>query len=286
MSRLKAAIIYYSATGTNHQLATWAVEAAESVGAEVRLRKVMELAPAEAIAQNKAWQAHAEQTKNVETATLSDLEWADVIIFSVPTRYGTAPAQMRQFLDSTGPLWAKGLLANKVVTAMSSAMNTHGGQEATLLSLYTTMFHWGALVVAPGYTDPVLFQTGGNPYGASVTVDGEGKMKEDVKPAVRHQVTRALTVALWLKNGSTGFEGDNQPNNLMEDNKDADKELRKDQEQRETPIIDGDARPDQFIEPDAQPKADVNARTRADKNITTKERAADVNSLEDFKDAR
>ena len=206
MDKIKTLIVYYSSTGANYQLAQWADESAQDLGSETRLRKVQELAPADAIASNPAWKKHSEATASIEAATLDDLEWADVIVFSAPTRYGTLPAQMKQFLDSTGPLWAKGKLANKVVTAMSSAMNVHGGQEATILSLYTTMYHWGALVVAPGYTDPVLFKTGGNPYGTSVSVDEKGAMKEDVKPAVTHQVKRAITVALWLKKGSTNNE--------------------------------------------------------------------------------
>ncbi|HEY0743112.1 MAG TPA: NAD(P)H:quinone oxidoreductase [Chryseosolibacter sp.] len=212
MDKIKTLIIYYSSTGANYQLAQWAAESANEVGSESRVRKVQELAPESAIAANPAWKKHSDGTKNIETATLKDLEWADVIVFSAPTRYGNLPAQMKQFLDSTGPLWAQGKLANKIVTAMSSAMNIHGGQEATILSLYTTMFHWGALVVAPGYTDPVLFTTGGNPYGASATVDDKGNMKEDIKPAVVHQVKRAISVALWIKKGSTNNESVNEEN--------------------------------------------------------------------------
>ena len=206
MDKITAAIIYYSSTGANFQLAKWAKEGAEMLGAEVRVRKVKELAPEAAIQQNPVWKKHASETTTVPEATLDDLEWADVLIFSCPTRYGNVSAQMRQFLDSTGPLWAKGRLANKVVTAMSSAMNTHGGQEATILSLYTTMYHWGAIVVAPGYTDPVLFQAGGNPYGTSTSVDDKGNILQDVRPAVIHQVKRAITVATWLKKGSTNNE--------------------------------------------------------------------------------
>ncbi|MFO7264448.1 MAG: NAD(P)H:quinone oxidoreductase, type IV [Bacillaceae bacterium G1] len=201
MSQIQAAIIYYSSTGTNYQLAQWAAEAAQVAGAQVRVRKVRELAPPEAIAANPAWQAHAEATKDVPEATLEDLEWADAIIFSMPTRFGNLPSQMKQFLDTTGGLWAQGKLVNKVVSAMSSAQNAHGGQEATILSLYTTMFHWGAIVVAPGYADPVMFQAGGNPYGVSVTVDQEGKMIEDVEAAVKYQAKRTVTVARWVKNG-------------------------------------------------------------------------------------
>lgn len=201
MKKIKLAVIYYSSTGTNNQLAKWAAESAEKEGAEVKIMKVKELAPQEAIDSNPAWKAHAEASKEIPEAKPDDLDWADAIIFSIPTRYGNVPAQIKQFLDSTGGLWQKGKLTNKVVSAMSSAMNPHGGQEETILSLYTTMYHWGAIVVAPGYTDPVTFAAGGNPYGTSVSVDEKGKMKEDVKDAVMHQAKRVVQVTSWIKKG-------------------------------------------------------------------------------------
>lgn len=89
---------------------------------------------------------------------------------------------------------------------MSSAKNVHGGQEATILHFYTTMYHWGAIVVAPGYTNPVTSSAGGNPYGASVSVDENGKMSHDVREAVLHQARRAVTVGMWIKKGSSNGE--------------------------------------------------------------------------------
>lgn len=198
MEKLKTAIIYYSSTGNNFQLAQWAAESAKKEDSEVVVRKVKELAPESVIAQNPAWEKHTKETKDVKEASLDDLEWADVVIFSIPTRYGNVPSQMKQFLDSTGPLWQKGKLINKVVTGMTSAINPHGGQESTLLSLYTTMYHWGVIVVAPGYTDDSVYAAGGNPYGTSVTVDMEGNMQADrekIREAVFHQVKRAISIA-------------------------------------------------------------------------------------------
>lgn len=195
MANVKLAVIYYSSTGTNYELAKWAKEGAEAAGAEVKILKVPELAPQEAIDSNPAWKAHAEATADVPVVTNDDLEWADAFIFSAPTRFGNVPGQLKQFFDTTGGLWAQGKLANKVVSAMSSAGNPHGGQEATILSIYTTMYHWGAIVAAPGYTDPVLFGAGGNPYGTSVTVTQEGKMVEEVEGAVKHQAKRTVDVA-------------------------------------------------------------------------------------------
>lgn len=202
MSKVKLAVIYYSMGGSNTQLARWAEEGAKEAGAEVRVRQVPELAPAAAIEQNPAWKANVEATKDIPTATNDDLEWADAIIFSTPTRFGVMAAQMKQFLDQTGGLWAQGKTVNKVVSAMTSAQNPHGGQEATILSLYTMMYHWGAIVAAPGYTDPVTFGAGGNPYGTSVSIGQDGKMVENVKAAVKHQAKRTVQIAGRLKAGA------------------------------------------------------------------------------------
>ncbi len=199
---IKLAIIYYSVGGTNYQLAKWAEEAGIDAGAEVKVMKVPELAPQSVIDANKDWKAFLESTKEVPEVTLDDLEWADAIIFSVPTRFGNMPSQMKQFLDTTGGLWFNGKLVNKVVSAMSSAQNPHGGQEATILSLYTTMYHWGAIVATPGYADPSIYKAGGNPYRTSVTVGQDGKMVEDVEAAVKYQAKRTLTVADWVKKGN------------------------------------------------------------------------------------
>lgn len=201
MKNLKVAVIYYSSTGTNYQLSKWAEDAAKEAGAkEVRVRKVKELAPQEAINANEDWKKHLEATKDVKEATMDDLEWADAYIFSAPTRYGNLPSQLKQFLDSTGGLWFSGKLANKVVSGMTSAQNVHGGQESTLLSLYKTMHHWGAIVAAPGYTDDAIFSAGGNPYGVSVTA-GKDNLNQQVKAAVAHQVKRTLQLASWVQAG-------------------------------------------------------------------------------------
>jgi NAD(P)H dehydrogenase (quinone) len=198
---IRLAIFYYSSTGTNYTLARWAADAAEKAGAEVRIRKAAELAPQSAIDANPAWKKHVADTQDIPVATLDDLSWADAYLFTMPTRYGNVPAQLKQFLDGSGPLWQKGALANKAVSAMCSAMNAHGGQEQTILALYTTMYHWGSIVVAPGYTDAVLYKAGGNPYGTSVSVDEKGNMQPDVKDAVTYQTRRLVDVATWLQKG-------------------------------------------------------------------------------------
>lgn len=200
MDKIKLAILYYSMTGSNYQMAKWAKQAAEESGAEVRLLKVKELAPEEVVNENPIWKKHTEDTKDVPLASSDDLVWADAIIFSSPTRFGNVCSQIKQFMDLQGGIWSEGKLANKVVSAMSSAQNSHGGQEQTITAIYTTMMHWGAIIVAPGYTDASLFKAGGNPYGTSVTVSN-GEMVEDVEDAVKHQSRRTIQVAEWIKNG-------------------------------------------------------------------------------------
>lgn len=190
---VKLAIIYYSSYGTNHQMAAIAAEAAKAAGAEVRLLKAPETAPDDVVAGVDAWQAQAEKTADIPDATADDMEWANAYLISAPTRFGIMASQMRAFIDTLGGIWAKGGLANKPVTAMTSAQNMHGGQETTLVSFYSTIMHWGGIVVAPGYTDDVIYKTGGNPYGYSHSQGDE--FTEEVKAAIGHQARRLVEVA-------------------------------------------------------------------------------------------
>ena len=196
MSQVNLAIIYYSSTGTNYTVAKEAQQAAEDAGAEVRLRKAPELAPDEAIDSNPAWRKHIDETSDVEVATNDDLEWADAILFGSPTRFGNVAAQIKQVIDSAGPLWMEGKLLNKVVSGFTSAQNPNGGQESTLLAMYNSFYHWGAIVVSPAYSDPKLFESGGNPYGTSITASSE--IPEEKLAAIRIQTNRVLETAAKL----------------------------------------------------------------------------------------
>lgn len=193
---VKLAIIYYSTYGTNHQMASIAANAAKAEDAEVRLLKAPETAPAAVVAGQEAWQNQADKTADIPAATAADMEWANAFLFSAPTRFGVMASQMRAFIDTLGGIWNKGGLANKPVSAMSSAQNTHGGQEATILSFYTTVYHWGGIVVAPGFTDPSIFKVGGNPYGYSHTQGAE--FTDDVKAAISYQTRRLIEFAAKL----------------------------------------------------------------------------------------
>ncbi len=199
MSKVKLAIIYYSLTGHNYQLAKAAAEAAQEAGAEVRLAHVPELIPASQLESNEGWKNYQRVAADVPEATLADLEWADAYIFSTPTRFGNVSGQMKMFLDSTVKLWMEGKLSDKVVSVMTSAQNPHGGQESTALALYNTMHHWGAILVPPGYTDPCIYAAGGNPYGTSATATREVAVAEEVLAAARHQAKRIVRIAEKLK---------------------------------------------------------------------------------------
>ncbi|HEV7908586.1 MAG TPA: NAD(P)H:quinone oxidoreductase [Pseudonocardiaceae bacterium] len=199
--QVKVAVIYYSATGGTHKLARAAVESAEKEHAEVRLRKVHELAPEEAIKSNEAWASHRLETQDVPEASMDDLEWADVLIFGSPTRFGLPAAQLKQFIDQAGPLWAQGELVNKVASSFTSSATAHGGQESTILALNNTFYHWGAIIVGPGYADPIQFQSG-NPYGASFTSNnGQVPPGEADLGSVAFQARRAVQIGAALKHG-------------------------------------------------------------------------------------
>lgn len=198
---VKVAIVYYSSTGNVHTLAQAVAEGAEKAGAEVRLHKVPELAPAEAIASNPAWQAHVDATADVPVATADDLLWADAVIFGTPTRFGNVTSQLKQFLDGLGPLWQEGKLADKVYSGFTSSATAHGGQETTLLALYNTIHHFGGILVAPGYTDPTKF-VDGNPYGTShVAGQGDIPVGEQTLTAARVQTQRVVRFTRALKTG-------------------------------------------------------------------------------------
>lgn len=193
---VRLAILFYSTYGTNQTMAEIAAEAARAAGAEVRLLRIAETAPESVVNSQDGWKAQVARAAAIPAATPADMEWANAYLFSTPTRFGGAASQVRAFIDTLGGQWFTGALANKAVSAMTSAQNPHGGQEATILSLYTTFLHWGSVIVAPGYTDQSVFAAGGNPYGYSHT---QGKDFDDAaKAAIAHQAKRLVAMAAKL----------------------------------------------------------------------------------------
>ena len=195
MTQPKIAVIFYSTYGTNHQIALAAAEAAKDAGADVRLLRVAETAPEAVVNGQDAWKAQAEKMADIPVVTPDDMVWADGYFFSAPTRYGQSASQLRAFIDTLGGVWSEGKLAGKTITATTSAQNVHGGQEATTLGLYTTAMHWGAIIVAPGYTSDVIYASGGNPYGFSTEA---GAFDETGKASVSHQAKRLVDITKKL----------------------------------------------------------------------------------------
>jgi len=185
-------VLSYELFGT----ATRELAAATAAGAEVRVRPVTETRDPASFAQNPAWAANYEATKDLPHATGDDIVWADAVIFGSPTRFGSVASQLRDFLDSLGGLWSQGKLADKVYAGFTSTNTAHGGQETTLLTLYVTLMHFGGIIVPPGYTDALKF-VDGNPYGASLTADHDNisTFDDTTNNALDHLAKRVVAVA-------------------------------------------------------------------------------------------
>jgi NAD(P)H dehydrogenase (quinone) len=195
---VRLAVIYYSATGSVHALAEAVAEGAQQTAAEVRLRRVPELADEEAIDSNPAWRSYVDATMfSVTEASLEDLEWANAYAFGSPTRFGLPAAQLKQFIDRAGSQWQAGVFHQKPVTSFTSSQNTHGGQESTILALNNVFYHWGCIIVAPGYSNPALVAAGGNPYGTSWS-GKDGAPTEQVLEAARYQGRLVTSIAARL----------------------------------------------------------------------------------------
>jgi NAD(P)H dehydrogenase (quinone) len=170
----KILVLYYSTWGHVETMAGAIAEGARSVaGTEVAIKRVPELMP-----EDVAKSAGAKLDQTAPIAAPDELADYDAIIFGTPTRFGNMAAQMRNFLDQTGGLWAAGKLIGKVGSVFASTGSQHGGQETTLTSFHTTLFHQGMVVVGVPYSCPELTTmdeiTGGTPYGATTLADGDG----------------------------------------------------------------------------------------------------------------
>jgi len=201
---MKVLIVYYSMYGHVHRLAEAMAEGAKEVtGAEVVLRRVPETLPEEVLQKMGAIEPQ-KRFVHIPVCTVDELATADAIIFGTPTRFGNMCGQMRQFLDATGQLWAKGALVGKVGSVFTSTATQHGGQESTLLSFHITLLHHGMVVVGLPYSfqDQMRIDemTGGSPYGTSTIAGGQGeRMPSDNElAAARFQGKHVATIALKL----------------------------------------------------------------------------------------
>ncbi|MCX8117903.1 MAG: NAD(P)H:quinone oxidoreductase [Desulfobacterota bacterium] len=201
---MKVLVVYYSLYGHVHRLAEAVAEGAREVpGAVVEMRRVPETLPEEVLKKMGALEAQ-KTFAHIPICQVDELASADAILFGTPTRFGNMCGQMRQFLDATGQLWAKGALIGKVGSVFTSSATQHGGQESTLLSFHITLLHHGMVVVGLPYSFQGQLRideiTGGSPYGASTIAGGQGERmpSENELAAARFQGRHVATIALKL----------------------------------------------------------------------------------------
>lgn len=201
----KVQIVFYSTYGHVHRLAEAIAEGARAVpDTEVELLQVPESMSEEALKRTGADKARA-GFAHVPVATVDRLAEADAIVFGTPTRFGNMAGQMRNFLDHTGSLWAKGALVGKVGSVFASSNSQHGGQETTITSFHTTLLHHGMVIVGVPYSCKELGETrevsGGTPYGATTVAgsDGSRQPTENELAIARYQGRHVATIAARLK---------------------------------------------------------------------------------------
>jgi len=194
MHTLKILVLFYSKTGHMLKMARSVARDAEKEGAEVRLRKVAELASPEVIAGFPEWKEVQDRMSDIPEATMDDLIWMDGIIVGTPTRFGNMAAPMRNFWDMTGKLWMEGTLIGKTVAAFSSAEMPHGGQEATLISMYPTFLAHGMIIVGIPGNVRELYQSGSY-YGALST----GEPNDTDLVVARYMTKRLIEVTKKLR---------------------------------------------------------------------------------------
>ena len=191
----KLSVIYYSSTGHVTEMARRVAAAGETAGADVRLRRVAELAEQAAIEAEPAWSANDAATESIPVATGDDMVWADAVIFGTPTRFGSPAWQFRAYIDSLTPLFMAGKLADKVYAAFTSGRTEHGGQESTLLNFYVTLMHFGGILVPPGFTEDLKW-IDGNPYGVGHVsgLNNDAKISDATAAALDHLARRVVSV--------------------------------------------------------------------------------------------
>lgn len=177
----KILVLYYSMYGHIETMAGAIAEGAKGLaGVTVDLKRVPDIMSDDALRQ-----AGAKVDQAAPLASVSELPEYDAIIFGTPTRFGNMCAQMRNFLDQTGGLWVKGALVGKVGSVFASTATQHGGQETTITSFHTTLFHHGMIIVGTPYAIPESQEMGevcgGTPYGATTLAGTDGSRKPSEK---------------------------------------------------------------------------------------------------------
>lgn len=196
----KVLVLYYSSWGHVEKLAYAEAEGAREAGAEVVVKRVPELVPREV-----ADKFHYKLDQKAPLASVDELPEYDAIIFGTPTRFGNMAAQMRNFLDQTGGLWAAGKLIGKVGSVFTSSASQHWGQETTITSFHSTLLHQGFVIVGVPPSVKELFVldqvSGGTPYGASTIAGGDGSRQptENELKIAREQGAHVARIAAKLR---------------------------------------------------------------------------------------
>jgi len=168
-------VLYYSSYGhierMAEEIAAGAREITDTTVAIKRVPEIMERDAAEG--------AGYKLDQTAPVATVDELAGYDAIIFGIPTRFGNMAAQMRNFFDQTGGLWMEGKLVGKVGSVFVST-GTGGGNETTITSTHTTLFHHGMIVVGLPYACQELMDVsvvkGGSPLGAGTIAGPAGDL--------------------------------------------------------------------------------------------------------------
>lgn len=204
----KLQIVFYSMYGHIHEMAEAVAAGASSVeGTAVTLWQVPELVSDALLERSGAKRARAAFAQ-IPVARPEQLAEADAIIFGTPTRFGNMAAQMRNFLDQTGGLWAQGALVGKVGGVFTSTASQHGGQETTITSFHTTLLHHGMIVVGLPYAEEprlsdITQLSGGTPYGATTVtgLDGTRRPSDNELAIARFQGRHVAELARVLAAG-------------------------------------------------------------------------------------
>jgi NAD(P)H dehydrogenase (quinone) len=195
----KVLVLYYSSYGHIETMAGAVAEGVREAGAEAVIKRVPELVP-EAVARA----SHFKLDQAAPIAAVEELPDYDALIIGTPTRFGNMAAQMKNFLDQTGPLWFQGKLIGKVGSVFSSTASQHGGQESTILATHTVLLHQGMVIVGLPYSFQgqmgVKEITGGSPYGATTIADGDGSRMPSANElaGARFQGRHVATIAAKL----------------------------------------------------------------------------------------
>jgi NAD(P)H dehydrogenase (quinone) len=169
----KVLVLYYSSYGHIETMAQAVAEGARSAGAQVDVKRVPELVPAEI-----AEKSHFKVDQPAPVATVNDLAEYDAVIFGTPTRFGNMASQMKNFLDQAGGLWFTNKLVGKVGSVFTSSNSQHGGQESTILTFLPVLMHLGFVITGLPYSfagqNGVTEVMGNSPYGASTIAGPDG----------------------------------------------------------------------------------------------------------------